>query len=111
MARSHTLAVQPPLSIDTSRYSDRTQLLVQQALDEQERIGWDKAFRGYLSLTWGLLEAPHEVSNPYNKTPQSNAWMISTLTNLGMFSKAMWTDRNQKLHCPTNTPSPTSDSY
>jgi hypothetical protein len=78
-----------PLSIDTSRYSGRTKLLVQQALYEQERIGWDKAFRGYLSLMWGLLEAPHEVPNPYNKTPQSSAWVVSTLTNLGRFSKAM----------------------
>jgi hypothetical protein len=40
-----------PLSIGTSRYSGTTQLLVQQALHEQERIGWDKLFRGYLSLT------------------------------------------------------------
>ena len=74
MARSDTLVVQPlwALSIDTSRYSERTKLLVQQALDEQERIGWAKAFRGSLSLTWGLLEAPHkEVDNPYNKTPHT----------------------------------------
>ena len=57
-----------PLSVDTtSRYSGRTKLLVQQALDEQERIGWAKSFRGYLSLTWGLLEAPHEVSTPTTK--------------------------------------------
>ena len=35
--------------------------------------------------------------------------MISTLTNLGTFSKATWTDRDQKLHEPTNTSSPTSD--
>jgi hypothetical protein len=69
----------------------------------------DKAFRGYLSLTWGLLEAPHEVDNPYNKTPQPNAWVISMLTKLGTFSKVTWTDCNQKLHDPTNTSSPTSD--
>jgi hypothetical protein len=31
-----------PLSIDKSRYSGRTQLLVQQVLDKQERIGWAK---------------------------------------------------------------------
>jgi hypothetical protein len=79
-----------PLSIDNSRYSGRTQLLVQQALDGQERIGWDKAFRGYLSLTWGH-------SNP------TRGWVISKITKLGTFSKAMWTDRNQKLHDPTNT--------
>jgi hypothetical protein len=98
-----------PLSIDTSRYPGRTKLLVQQALDEQERIVLVKPFRGYLSLRWGLLEVPHEVSNPYNKTPQPNAWVISTLANLGMFSKAMWTNRNKKLQDPTNTSSPTSD--
>jgi hypothetical protein len=98
-----------PLSIDTSRYSGRTKLLVQQALHEQERIGWDNTFRGYLSLTWGLLEAPHEVPNPYNKTPHSSAWVISTLTNLGTFSKAMRKDRCTKLHDPNNTSSPTSD--
>jgi hypothetical protein len=85
-------------------------LLVQQALEEQIYIGWDKSFRGYLSLTWGLLEVQNEVANPYNKTPQLNAWwVISTITKLGTFSKAMWTDRNQKLHDPTNTSSRTSD--
>jgi len=75
------------LSIDTSRYSGRTKLLVQQALHEQARIGWDKAFRSYLSLTWGLLENRHEVPTPYNKNPHASAWVISTLTNLGQFSK------------------------
>jgi hypothetical protein len=79
------------------------------SLDEQERISWAKAFRGYLSLTWCLLEAPHEVSNPYDKTPQSSAWVISTLTNLGTFSKATWKDCCTKLHDPNNTSSPTSD--
>jgi hypothetical protein len=98
-----------PLSIDTSRYSGRTKLLAQQALHEQERIGREKAFRGYLSLTWGLHEAPHEVPNPYNKTPQPSEWVISTLANLGTFSKAMWKDRCTKLHDPNNTSSPTSD--
>jgi hypothetical protein len=97
------------LSIDTSRYSGRTKLLVQQALHEQEHIGWDKAFRGYLSLTWGLLEAPHEVPNPYNKTPQFGVWVISTLTNPRTFSKATWKDRCTKLYDPNNTSSPTYD--
>ena len=98
-----------PLSIDTSRYSGRTKLLVQQALHEQARIGWDKAFRGYLSLTWGLLENPHEVPTPHNKNPQASAWAISMLTNLGKFSKAMWKDCCTKLHDPNNTSSPTAD--
>ena len=52
-------------------------------------IGWDKAYRGYLSLTCGLLETPHDVPNPYNKNPQPSAWAISTLSKLGNFSKAM----------------------
>lgn len=55
-----------PMSLDVSRYSGFTRLLVKQALDdEQDRIGWDKVFRGFLGLTWGLLEAPHEIANPY----------------------------------------------
>jgi hypothetical protein len=33
----------------------------------------------------------------------------STFAKLGTFSKAMWTDRNQKLHDPTNASSPRSD--
>ena len=35
--------------------------------------------------------------------------MISTLANLGTFSKAMWTENDQKLHDTTNTSSTTSD--
>ena len=59
----------------------------------------------------GLLEDPHEVPNPYNKTLQQlSAWVISMLTNLGTFSKApMWKDCCTKLHDPTNTSSPTAD--
>ena len=65
-----------PLSIDTSQYSGNTQLLVQQARHEQERISWDKAFRGYLSLTWGLLGKTHDVPNSYNKNPQPSQCMV-----------------------------------
>jgi hypothetical protein len=73
--------------------------LVQQALHKQASIGWDKAFRGYLSLMWDLLEAPHEVPTPYNKTPEPST-----------FSKAVWKDGCMKLHDPkNNTSSPTSD--
>jgi hypothetical protein len=93
----------------TSQYSGDTQLLVQQALCEQEHIGWDKAFRGYLSLTWGLLENPHNVPNPYNKNPQPSAWVISTLSRLRNFSNAMWKDRCTKLYDPNNTSAPTAD--
>ena len=60
-------------------------------------------------MPWGLLEAPHEVPNPYIKTSQSSAWVISKLTNLGTFSKAKWKDRCTKRRDPINTSSPTSD--
>ena len=47
---------------------------------------------------------------PVQQKPQSSAWVISTLTNLGTFSKAMWKDRCTKLHDPhNNTSSPISD--
>jgi hypothetical protein len=75
-------------------------------LHEQKRIGWDKAFRGYLRPH---AKALHKVPNPYNKTPQSSAWVISTLTNLGTFSKAMWKNHCTKLHDSNSTSSPTSD--
>jgi hypothetical protein len=65
--------------------------------------------RLYLSLTWGLLENPHEVPTPYSKNSQPSARVISTLANLGNFSKAMWKDRCTKLHDPNNTSSPTAD--
>jgi hypothetical protein len=35
--------------------------------------------------------------------------VISTLSNLGNFSKAMWKDRCMKFHDPNNTSSPTAD--
>jgi hypothetical protein len=68
------------------------------------------AAAGYLSLTWGLLEKPHDVPNLCNRNPQPSAWAISTLSKLGNFSKAMWKDRCTKLHDPNNTSSPTADS-
>ena len=101
--------VQSLSCMETTIANQDNSTMYTQALREQERIGWDKAFRGYLSLTWGLLENPHNVPNPYNKNPQPSAWVISTLSKLGNFSNAMWKDRCTKLHDPNNTSSPTAD--
>jgi hypothetical protein len=51
-----------PLSMDTSRYSGRTKLLVQQALHEQARIGWDKAFS----------RLPESHAGPTRESPQGS---------------------------------------
>ena len=50
-----------------------------------------------------FLTLTTKIHNP------ASAWLISTLSNLGNFSKAMWKDHCTKLLDPNNTSSPTAD--
>ena len=82
---------------DNSRYSGRT------ALDEQERR--DKAFRGYLSLMWGLLEAPHEVFNPLiTKHPNPMRGWFQQSPNLERLARPRWQTATRNYMIPLTPP-------
>ena len=68
--------------------------LLETALKDQDKIGWDFAMRGYLSTSWVTMEAYGK--NDPTQTRQS--WLKAIIKALWRFNKTMWTHRNSILH-------------
>ena len=84
--------------ISLSKYNlhpDQQQILLQ-AINEQHKIGWNYACRGYLSTKW--------VAAQYFGTPDATlssirqTWLRSIIKAIWSFTNAMWTHRNAILH-------------
>ena len=97
------------ISPDISHLPMAQRTLVALALTEQQAIGWDLCFRGYLSRHWALAVAAHP--SPPTSTQKTNAtpldlgslWARKTINLLWEFAHDMWIHRNSFLHDPTNT--------
>jgi hypothetical protein len=83
--------------------------LVVLALQEQQAIGWDLCFCGYLSRHWALAVAAHpsppmplknRTASPFD---HGSIWARKTISELWDFAQAMWLHRNSSLHDPTST--------
>ena len=73
-------------------------ILLETALTNQEKIGWNYALRGYLSTSW--VDSEHIV----NKQPHDGlrqTWLRTIIKNIWKFGKTMWTHRNSVLHSKT----------
>ena len=81
---------------DVSLVPEAQRDLVIQALEEQERIGWHLAMRGYLSRHWGLAVMAHPASA--QSKDQGKNWARKTILLLWNFADAMWEHRNTILH-------------
>ena len=97
------------ISPDISHLPMAQRTLVALALTEQQAIGWDLCFRGYLSRHWALAVAAHP--SPPTSTQKTTAtpldlgslWARKTINLLWEFAHDMWIHRNSFLHDPTNT--------
>ena len=70
--------------------------LLETALKNQDKIGWDYAMRGYLSTSW----VDSEYYGKHGATPDSvrQSWLRSIIKEIWVFNKTMWTHRNSILH-------------
>jgi hypothetical protein len=82
--------------LDVSRIPDSVRDLVDNALAEQEQIGWHLTMCRYLSQYWSITIS----SNPRLKkdNDQGNVWSCKTILQLWKFSCEMWEHRNMILH-------------
>jgi hypothetical protein len=70
--------------------------LIQQAIDDQQRIGWHLAMRGYLSKHWRLaVSANRHLAEDNDK---GEVWVRKTVMLLWDFAHEMWEHRNSVLH-------------
>jgi hypothetical protein len=84
------------------------------ALEEQQQIGWKMLFRGYISQAWKTafifaiheqLPPPGEKLTPINKgdtaqhrQAKAEVWLDKINSGLWTFAMAMWDQRNTTLH-------------
>jgi hypothetical protein len=70
--------------------------LLETALKNQDKIGWDYAMRGYLSTSW----VDSEYYGKHGATPDSvrQSWLRAIIKAIWVFNKTMWTHRNSILH-------------
>ena len=79
-----------------SRIPDSQWELLDQALAEQERIGWHLAMWGYLSHHWALAIAANPCSKEDND--KGEIWTHKMTLQLWEFSREMWEHCNSILH-------------
>jgi hypothetical protein len=66
------------------------------AIEEQQLIGWDMAFRGFLSSTW--LQAQHSEHPKSSIIGLRNQWIKPVIQAIWKVSLSHWEARNGTLH-------------
>jgi hypothetical protein len=81
---------------DVSSVHESQRGLIQQAIDDQQCIGWHLAMRGYLSKHWRLaVSANRHLAEDNDK---GEIWVHKTVMLLWDFAHEMWEHRNSVLH-------------
>ncbi len=86
----------PHLSAERYGMTQDLKTTIQQAVQEQQVIGWNFALRGFLSTKW---TAAYGFEHPHS-TPEGirDTWLKPIIRALWQFQSTMWDLRNQKLH-------------
>ena len=73
-------------------------ILLWEALDEQDALGWDAFFCGYLSRKW--REAYEHCLPAGTNDPPAKAekWVRMMIKGLWKYASASWKHRNDALH-------------
>jgi hypothetical protein len=75
--------------------------LLQQAIQEQEIIGWEKLLVGMGTVVWKSIQDLFDHDNPKPPKRSASAWMNSAIHQLLKFSMRCWKARNQTVHGAT----------
>lgn len=75
--------------------------VLQQAIQEQSDIGWEKLLSGMGTVTWKTLPDMIDAGNPAPPKRSASDWINSATHQLLKFSLRCWKARNQAIHGPT----------
>lgn len=75
--------------------------LLQQAVNEQSAIGWDKLLLGIGTGTWKVIQDVIDTGHPKPPRRSSTAWMNAAMHQLLKFSLRCWKQRNACVHGST----------
>jgi hypothetical protein len=92
-----------PISPTLDPYTDHMKVhmmrILTEALEEQQRIGWLNAIRGFLSKKWRVLASTHMDNIEASVNPQDGSRRIGTvIQRIQAFVRTKWEGRNTALH-------------
>ena len=87
-----------PPDIQVAKVPRHLQDLLQQALREQDEIGWHNALKGHLSKKWTVAAQIHHVRPNIRHVNQGVHNTAATVKALHIFTQGVWKARNDVLH-------------
>jgi len=75
--------------------------MVQQAIEEQSTIGWEKLLLGMGTMAWQQIQELVDSNNPQRPQRTSMSWMQNAIHQMLKFSLRCWKERNNKIHGST----------
>jgi hypothetical protein len=82
-------------------YKAHVKPLLQRAMTEQAAIGWNFAFRGYLSYQW--VNAQHAEHPKSSMTGIRQQWLKAIIRQIWAVTRLQWDERNRILHDATTS--------
>ena len=88
----------PQPTLNRIPFSQHTINLIRAAKDEQHRIGWHNAARGFLSSKWETLAALHPTSHLHVQAQDGRRRIINLIHDIYTTTTTIWLARNNVLH-------------
>lgn len=89
-------------SPDIEEFPRKLQDRIRKALNEQERIGWNNAIKGYLSVEWRLLADLSPYGSTCDEQEGKGFRVLTTILNhFQQTTQRLWKARNHVLHTST----------
>ena len=79
---------------------------LQQAIREQQQIGWEKIWQGYFTQSWGDIQENHYRTKNLPKTNTGANWIKNVIQHIWAYILELWKTRNAKIHNDLKTKSP-----
>jgi hypothetical protein len=86
-----------PFSPSLSEYPSKFLPLLSTALAAQERIGWDRALKGFLSRQWAIA-AQYSMHTTSKDRKEGDIRIKSVLRGIHAHTRRLWLARNTALH-------------
>ena len=92
-----------PFTPDLTGYPQKFTTAITTAINEQQAIGWDQAFRGYLSQEWRQMASEGIYDSDTFHEGRGHQTMKKVYAATSEYETSMWKSRNTVLH-DTTTP-------
>jgi hypothetical protein len=92
-----SLGISTPFRPSISQYPSNLHQLIEEAVQNQNAIGWHQALKGYLSKTWHIL-AMYSLNSSTLDQGAASKRILSVLSSFHEHTRRLWTSRNSALH-------------